>query len=105
MERNIFYQDNASAMRMKSNGRKSYEKKSRHINIRYFLIKDVLEREGIELIHCPTERMISDFYTKRLQGSLFKKMRDILMGLAPFPEEERIGLSKKRELRNKIIWE
>ena len=37
--------------------------------------------------------MIADYYTKPLQGSLFKKMRDILMGLAPFPDEERVRLS------------
>ena len=94
-EEEHFYQDNTSAMRMESNGRKSCGEKSRHINIRYFFIKDVLKREGIELIHCPTERMIADYYTKPLQGSLFKKMRDILMGLAPFPEEERVGVQKK----------
>ena len=64
--------------------------KSRHINIRFFFIKDILKREGIELIHCPTERMIADYYTKPLQGSLFRKMRDIVMGIAPFPAEERV---------------
>ena len=90
LKRNIFYQDNESAMRMESNGRKSAGNKSRHINIRYFFIKDVLQREGIELKHCPTERMIADFYTKPLQGSLFRKLRDILMGLTPFPDEERV---------------
>ena len=47
LKRNIFYQDNESAMRMESNGRKSAGDKSRHINIRYFFIKDVLQREGI----------------------------------------------------------
>ena len=93
LRRNIFYQDNQSAMRMESNGQKSCGEKSRHIHIRYFFIKDVLKRENIELIHCPTERMIADYYTKPLQGSLFKKMRDILMGLAPFPDEERVRLS------------
>ena len=39
--------------------------------------------------------MIADYYTKPLQGSLFKNMRDILMGLAPFPDEERVRLSEK----------
>ena len=34
--------------------------------------------------------MAADFYTKPLHGSLFKKMRDIMMGLIPFPEEEYI---------------
>ena len=94
LERNIFYQDNMSAMGMESNSRKSCGEKSRHISIRYFFIKDVLKRENIELVHCPTERMIADFYTKPLQGSLFRKLRDILMGLAPFPEEERVAVCK-----------
>ena len=93
LRRNIFYQDNPSAMRMESNGQKLCGEKSRHIHIMYFFIKDVLKRENIELIHCPTERMIADYYTKPLQGSLFKKMRDILMGLAPFPDEERVRSS------------
>ena len=35
--------------------------------------------------------MIADFYTKPLIGSLFKKMRDIVIGLAPFPVEECVG--------------
>ena len=83
---------------MESNGRRSCGEKSRHINIRYFFIKDVLKREGIELIHCPTERMIAGYYTKPLQGSLFRKMRDILMSLASFPEEERVGVHNKVSL-------
>ena len=77
------------------NGRRSCTSYSRHINIRYFFIKNVLEREGIELRHCPTERMIADYYTKPLQGSLFRKLRDILMGLTPFPYEERVEKSDK----------
>mgnify|MGYP005684874213 CR=1 FL=1 len=80
---------------MESNGQKSCGEKSRHTHIRYFFIKDVVKRESIELIHCPTERMIADYYTKPLQGSLFKKMRNVLMGLAPFPDEERVRLSEK----------
>ena len=32
--------------------------------------------------------MIADYFTKSLEGKLFKHMRDIIMGLAPFPVEE-----------------
>ena len=49
----------------------------------------------MELIHCPTERILSDFYTKPLQGSLFIKIRDIIMGLTPFSEEGRVVNSEK----------
>ena len=90
-----------STARLITNGTRSYGTGSRHINIRYFFIKDVLKREGIELINYPTERMIAGYYTKPLQGSLFKKMRDILMGLAPFPAEECLGVQKKVSLEAK----
>lgn len=76
---------------MEKNGWYSCGEKPRHIHIRYFCIKDVLARANIDVVYCPTERMIADFFTKPLQGSLFRKLRDIRMGLAPFPMKERVG--------------
>ena len=52
--------------------------KSRHINIRFFFIKDVIKRECITIEHCPTIDMIADFFTKPLQGSGFVRLRDFL---------------------------
>ena len=61
-----------------------------------FFIKDVLKRENIELRHCPTERMIADYFTKPLQGSLFRKMRDIIMGVTLFPVEKRVEIRDEK---------
>ena len=36
LTRNVYYQDNMSAMKIEKNGRKSCGDKSRHIHIRYF---------------------------------------------------------------------
>jgi hypothetical protein len=94
MKSNIFYQDNLSAIKIEKNGRKSCGQKSRHIDIRYFFIKDVLKRENITLEHCPTEDMIADFYTKPLQGSLFRKMRNYIMGISDSLNEERVENSE-----------
>lgn len=91
IDKKIFYQDNQSAMKLEQNGRKSCGQKSRHIDIRYFFIKDVLRRENIDLQHCPTEEMIADFYTKPLQGALFERMRNFIMGLDEPSSEERVG--------------
>ena len=90
MDKSVFYQDNESAIKLEKNGMKSCGDKSRHIKIRYFFIKDILENEKIELRHCRTERMIADFLTKPLQGTHFTRMRDIIMGQCPFPVEERV---------------
>ena len=40
--------------------------------------------------------MLADFLTKPLQGSVFRRMRDIIMGITPFPSEERVGDYRKR---------
>jgi hypothetical protein len=40
LKENIFYQDNQSTIRFEKNGRKSCGPNSRHIDIRYFFIKD-----------------------------------------------------------------
>jgi len=42
---NVFYQDNQSAIRLEKNGRASCGQKSRHIDIRYFFMKDRFESE------------------------------------------------------------
>ena len=33
------------------------------------------------IVHCPTNLMISDFFTKPLQGALFRKFKDVIMGI------------------------
>jgi hypothetical protein len=50
------------------------------IDTQYFFIKNRLDLEHIDVKHCPTEQMLANFFTKPLQGSLFRKFRDIIMG-------------------------
>jgi len=42
--------------------------------------------------------MIADFYTKPLQGVLFRKTRGVVMGLTPFPGEERFEINENRAI-------
>jgi len=79
----IMYQDNQSTMKFLINGRKSCGKQSRHVNIRFFWIADRLKKHNITVEYCPTDAMLADFYSKPLQGGLFKRMRDFVMGLEP----------------------
>jgi hypothetical protein len=76
----IFYQDNESAIRFAKNGSASARKNSKHIDVRYFFIKDRLEKGGYVVEHCRTTKMIADFFTKPLQGKLFRVLRDVIMG-------------------------
>jgi hypothetical protein len=79
----ILYQDNMSAMLLEKNGRMSSGKRTKHINIRYFFVKDRVDSKDITIIHCPTGEMLADYFTKPLQGSLFRRMRDLIMNIDP----------------------
>lgn len=77
----IVYQDNLSAMLLERNGKASSGKRTRHMNIRYFYIKDHVDHGDIELQYCPTETMVADFFTKPLQGKLFNQFVTLIMNL------------------------
>jgi len=77
---NILFQDNQSAMYLEKNGISSSSRNTRHINIRYYFIKDRIKSGEVELIYCPTENMVADFFTKPLQGKRFVMLRKIIMG-------------------------
>jgi hypothetical protein len=93
IRQNILYQDNQSAMRMEQNGILSSSQRTRHINIRYFFIKDRVDKGELEVLYCPTDRMIADFFTKPLQGKKFCDFRDLIMGITTddYDPQERVG--------------
>ena len=82
---NIVYQDNQSAILLEKNGKASSSKRTKHINIRYFFVTDRINQKEMSVEWCPTGQMIGDFMTKPLQGSLFKKFRDQVMGVERVP--------------------
>ena len=51
------------------------------MNIRYFTIKDYLDRGEFELEYCPTDKMTADYMSKPLQGKLFDQHRQMVMGM------------------------
>ena len=75
------YQDNTSSIKLEKNGKASSTKRTRHINIRYFLITDKLKKGEIDTVeYCPTGDMLADYFTKPLQGSQFRRFRNAIMG-------------------------
>jgi hypothetical protein len=77
---NLLLQDNKSSILLERNGKASSGKRTRHINIRYFFITDRVNMKEVSIEWCPTKDMVADFMTKPLQGSHFKRLRDIIMG-------------------------
>ena len=79
MEAATVYQDNQSTIVMAEKGR-STSARTRHISIRFFFIKDRIESGEIILEYKPTADMVADILTKPMQGELFRRLRDLLMG-------------------------
>ena len=80
---NIVFQDNKSGILLEKNGKASSSKRTKHINIRYFFITDQIANGEVSVVWCPTEDMIGDYMTKPLQGALFHKFRNQIMGVIP----------------------
>ncbi len=80
MTENIVYQDNKSAILLEKNGKRSSSKRTRAINIRYFFITDQDEKGNLKVEYCPTGDMVGDYFTKPLQGDVFRKFKAAIMG-------------------------
>ena len=81
-QKNIILQDNTSTIQLENNGRRSSGKRTRHINIRYFYITDQIKEGKVSVTYCPTLEMVSDYFKKPLQGSLFRTHRNAIMGVS-----------------------
>ena len=103
LDKNIVFQDNQSAIRLEKNGRNSCTGKSRHIDIKYFFVKDRIDNGDVSISYCPSLNMLADFYTKATQGSLFKKFRDVIMGYVDISVLSNTSLSSFEErVGNKV---
>ena len=76
---NVVYQDNQSAILLERNGIASSSRRTRHINIRFFFVKDRIQAGELSIEYCPTEEMVADFFTKPLQAQKFLDFRKLIM--------------------------
>ena len=83
MKESAIYQDNTSSIKLERNGLDSCGQKSRHIDIRYFWVKDLVKDVKNKLKYCLTKQMLAGFFTNPLQGNPFKKCRCVVMGWDP----------------------
>ena len=75
----IIYRDNTSSMKLEENGKASSGKRTRHLNIKYFYITDLIKRGEVKIEYCPTDAIVADFMTKPLIGAKFFLFREYLM--------------------------
>ncbi|CAI7853823.1 unnamed protein product [Closterium sp. NIES-54] len=62
--------DNQSAIRIAN--KNGFANWTKHIALRYFFVKDDIEKGRLELSYCPTSEMAADYLTKKLGKSKFE---------------------------------
>ena len=103
---NILFQDNESTIKLAKNARMSSGKQTRHIEVRYYFVTDQIQRDRLKVSYCPTGDMLADFFSKPLQGSLFRKFRNAILNVSELDEvrsdtveQECVGPSMKDAVR------
>lgn len=76
----VMYEDNQSVIKAAAKGEGDF-KRTKHIAMRFFSIKENIDAGEVELKYLPTGDMLADILTKPLQGALFRKLRDKLLGV------------------------
>ncbi|CAI7748631.1 unnamed protein product [Closterium sp. NIES-53] len=62
--------DNQSAIRIAN--KSGFANRTKHIALRYFFVKDEIEKRRLKLSYCPTSEMAADYLTKKLGKSKFE---------------------------------
>ena len=74
----VIMQDNKSTIFMAEKGSGNFHR-TKHIAVRYFAIKQLIEEEIVRLQYAPTETMLADPLTKPIIGKRFTEWRDQIL--------------------------
>jgi hypothetical protein len=76
----LIYQDNKSVLSLMATGRTT-KQRTKHLNVRYFFIRDRIAKQELRLEYLPTKRMVADLMTKPIVGKLLVSLRGDMLGL------------------------
>jgi hypothetical protein len=83
----LFFQDNKAAIIFAKRGSGTF-KRTKHINVRYFWLQELIENKTITMEYLCTNQMVADILTKPLMGKQFKMLRRKLLGVQKMKNEE-----------------
>jgi len=74
----VVNQDNKSTIHMAEKGSGNFQR-TKHIAVRYFAIKQLIENGTVKIQHEPSETMLADPLTKPIVGKRFEEWRDKIL--------------------------
>lgn len=73
----IIYEDNSSCQKLILNSNNS--NRTKHIDIRYYFVKDLISKNILDCVYCPSDDMLADIFTKPLNKVKFEKFRNEML--------------------------
>jgi hypothetical protein len=88
----IIYYDNQSCIRLFEHP--VFHERSKHIEIKYYFIRDKVQEGEMKLQYIPTDELTADILTKPLSRIKFAYLRDKLgiVEITPLAEREEMAL-------------
>jgi hypothetical protein len=74
-------QDNQSSMKLVTKGKASSSKRTRHFNIKYFFITDLIKQGEVSIQYCPADALIANFMATPGTGQKFQAFRKAVLNL------------------------
>ena len=69
-------------MLLAETGNQSSSQWTHHLNVRYYFATDKIAKGEIQIDHCGSSHMIADYFTKPLQGCLFKNFQELVLNVS-----------------------
>ena len=86
----IIFCDNNSAIKLSKNP--VLHGRSKHIDVKYYFLRDLNNEGTVELQYCRSEDQLADIFTKPLRSFPFQKLRR-LMGINTMEEFKKLKLN------------
>ena len=83
----IIFNDNIGALKLAENN--EFHRRTKHIDIRFHFIREVVSRKEIELNHIETKCQPADMLTKSLAGPALESCK-LLLHIVQGTEQERV---------------
>ena len=88
--KSVLLQDNLSTMLLERNDMAPNIKRTKHIRVRYYFIKDIISTGDIVVKYCLTRENFADHFTMPLQGELSQNSRSEIKRITAIMTDEEM---------------